>query len=615
MTPNQKDQLLAEAKAHISATTSTISDLVAKFDTTLKAGPGTFYTSESDTAFEDEMRAMAAATNTGYIREQMADLAESPYFARCDLRFDDEAERPYYFGKYSASELGIYSWTSAIAALRFEAPGAVSYRTPTGEVRDGTLARRDQYMIARRHLNFMTTELAGSERELIYQEHFTSRKHGFVLPEVVAQMEQAQDRVVRAHHAGPFVISGPAGSGKTTLALHRVAYLRQSPETTELYPANSILVLVQDAGTDEYFSHLLPELGIHDVAITTFSHWAIGVLGIGHMFYHARPGRTEVERDAYEYAKVQALRGTLPHVTRAEIKAPAKILKAHYRGYLSEAQQALLADELEEGAIDRYDLTLLLMLQRQLEGALTVTREVQVRVGPKRIKRSFKTEPLNYSLVLLDEYQNYLPEQLTLLRGTSGERGSMLYVGDAAQKTQFGALEDLAAAGEQVPSERMISLEKVYRNTRQILEYIGGLGYTVEIPTGVGDGPAVHEHSTIDIVEDLRIIQSLTRSPGTQLGIIAKDPATLETYRDFFQSDSTITCLTMREAQGVEFDTVCIVGVTPSTFATDSENPALADEQHRIHRDLLYVALTRAIHELHVIGEIGLGEALGRAKA
>ena len=45
------------------------------------------------------------------------------------------------------------------------------------------------------------------------------------------QMEKAQDQVIRAHHAGPLVISGPAGSGKTTLALHRVAFLTQSPET------------------------------------------------------------------------------------------------------------------------------------------------------------------------------------------------------------------------------------------------------------------------------------------------------------------------------------------------------------------------------------------------
>lgn len=62
-------------------------------------------------------------------------------------------------------------------------------------------------------------------------------------------MEKAQDQVIRASHKGSLVIGGPAGSGKTTLALHRVAYLTQAPETSEFYPTKSIIVFVQDTGT------------------------------------------------------------------------------------------------------------------------------------------------------------------------------------------------------------------------------------------------------------------------------------------------------------------------------------------------------------------------------
>ena len=241
--PAEKQALKEAAETDIKQKAAVIGALVAKFDTQLAAGPGTFDMSESETAFEDEMRSRAAQANTTQIREEMAQLAQSPYFSRLDLEFQDAPLRPYYIAKYSASELGIYSWTAPIATLRFERPGPVSYEPPEGH-REGRMVRRDQYMIARKHLNFMTTEVVGGERELVYQEHFSVRKNGFVLPEVVAQMEKAQDQVIRADHRGPFVISGPAGSGKTTLALHRVAFLRQTPETSELYPAESILVLV-----------------------------------------------------------------------------------------------------------------------------------------------------------------------------------------------------------------------------------------------------------------------------------------------------------------------------------------------------------------------------------
>jgi DNA helicase IV len=456
-------------------------------------------------------------------------------------------------------------------------------------------------MIARGHLNFMTTEGVGYERELIYQEHFSGRKTGFVLPEVVVQMEKAQDQVIRASHRGSFVISGPAGSGKTTLALHRVAYLRQAPETAELYPAESILVLVQDNDTEDYFSHLLPELGIHDVQITTFAHWAIQQLGLGNYFYHARPGHDELERDRYEFAKLQALRGAMEPVNLPQLKRPDGLLKAHYKDYLDDGQMGLLTSELEEGALDRFDLTLLLRLKERAEGRLMQTVERITHLKAGRARKVFRQEPLEYSLILVDEFQNYMPEQLRLLKGTANKLQSMLYIGDMAQQTQFGTLAGWTDIGEVIEPERAIKLEKVYRNTRQILEYIRAQGYDVEIPNGMSEGPAVAEHPVGDVAEALQYIVGLTRVPGAQLGIIARDPETIETYREYFAEDASVRCMTMREAQGVEFEVVVLVGLDDATAVIDAEDEVLGAEQQRINRDLLYVALTRAMTELHVL--------------
>jgi hypothetical protein len=133
------------------------------------------------------------------------------------------------------------------------------------------------------------------------------------------------------------------------------------------------------------------------------------------------------------------------------------------------------------------------------------------------------------------------------------------------------------------------------------LEYIRGRGYDVDIPVGVHDGPAVVERAVGDVAEALQYIVGLTRPPGALLGIIAPDPETIETYRAYFAGDASVRCMTMREAQGVEFDLVCLVGLSDATLVADTD-PALAAEQRRIQRDLLYVALTRAMTELHVLG-------------
>ncbi|MEK6885100.1 MAG: hypothetical protein AABY22_36045, partial [Nanoarchaeota archaeon] len=195
--------------------------------------------------------------------EKQLDYAEnSPYFVRCDVKFDDNSKiETLYFGRFAFREDSVFSWVAPASLIRFESPGEISYILPNGKKRMGTLLRKDQYMIIDREIFFLSSEATNYERELIYQKHFTEQKIGFVLPEIVEQMEKAQDTIIRSHYFGSFLISGAAGSGKTTLALHRIAYLVQSPETEKIFNPSKITVFVQDASTKKYFSGLLPELG------------------------------------------------------------------------------------------------------------------------------------------------------------------------------------------------------------------------------------------------------------------------------------------------------------------------------------------------------------------
>lgn len=540
--------------------------------------------------------------------EELESLKPSPYFSRCDFQgIGDETIKNFYFGKFPLTEEGIYSWVSPIAALRFENPGDVSYITKKNEIRSGKMFRKDQYMIVGGEMKFFSVESVDSPRELIFQEHFSNRKTGFVLPEIVAQMEKAQDAVIRADHRGPFVLSGPAGSGKTTLALHRVAYLVQSPETAELFPAHSIVVFVQDTGTKTYFSKLLPELGIREVYITTFSQWAFDILGIKDLEYVVSFGETDREKDYYEYTKNKALHN--------EFDIPLKktntfsTLEQIYQEYFSPEFFALWTKQRKAKVLDRFDLTILLKLFQMQYGKLSQEKEYYLERKNGRYQKKKGRLPLEYTLAIVDEFQNYLPSQLESIKSTlSGREKSLVYVGDMAQQVQIGTIKSWSEMGETITDERKVILQKVYRNTKYILKYLQHLGYSVGIPEGLREGVPVQEKLCPTKEKEIEEIKNIAqRKDRGSLGILAKDVKYLEDFKNKFLDEKDIYFLSMAEAQGVEFDIVCIVGIDADAFRVSyPENLELQAEKEKIYKDLLYVALTRAMNELYIFGKVPL---------
>ena len=518
--------------------------------------------------------------------EQLERLHRSPFFVKCEVSEDGSGQtKEYYFATHQFSEESIYSWVSPVASIRFEAPGDVTYKLPSGEEKKLTIVRKEQYMIVDGKVLFFAKENAGMPRDLIYQEHFNKQKSEFMLPEIVAQMEKAQDMVIRADHKGPLVISGPAGSGKTTLALHRVAYLTQAPDTAALYPAESILVLVQDSGTKDYFSQLLPGLGIHNVTIMTFAEWAMAVLDLKGYEYAHRIGNSDDERDLIEYKKIEKLRSGVSYRPQSQASK-----------------------------IDRVDLTMLLRSRLEKSGKLETVRRYDAIVhGITRKKTSKKN--IGYSLIIVDEFQNYLPEQLSILRRClRPETQSVVYVGDMGQQVYLGTIKSWSDIGETIAPERNIRLDKVYRNTKNILRFIQGIGYSIGIPETLKEGPAVTEKICANAEEEIAHIRnSIGAYKEGSIGIIAKTAPYLEPFKKEFADSKNIHILTMNESQGVEFDLVCIVGISRVIFRVEAHEGIAAkyiEERKRMQKDLLYVALTRAITELHILGRVKLADSV-----
>lgn len=595
---SDKQQLLDTARAHVASVRETAAAEIEKTAATLARVKTERNVEKADKAVQHKLSAHFSDR-----LDQLHHLFPSPYFFRCDVRSEKGEEQALYFSKFLLSERSVFSWTSPAARLRFADVGAVSYALPeVGKTWAGTLTRKDQFLIVGGNIVFLASETERYGRTLIHQEKLPQRKAGFMLPEIVEQMEKAQDDVIRAPETGSFLIAGPAGSGKTTLALHRLAYLLQSPDTAERFPTERMIVFVQDGNTKAYFSRLLPDLGIHEVAITTFGTWALERLGLKDVTVIRRSNGVDDWIDRFEHTKCLALRSPLPELKSS--RNPFLLLRQIYQPHFTPEDAEMFRAQEKEKQLDRFDLSLLL---RQLLAKSPFQREEEylVQKSNYQVTRRRRSVPLDYSLIVVDEAQNYLPEQLALLRScVSADTRAMLYVGDLGQQVLLGTLRDWTEAGEMFGDGNRVALEKVYRNTKAILHYLAKRGYAAAIPEEMAEGAPVIERVCANLEEELAHLTALVEAnPEKQIGILAPATSELQPFVDAFTDRANVHVLTVHEAQGVEFDVAVVLGFSADFFRPSIEegDAAFLAERAKIKRDLFYVALTRAMDELHVL--------------
>ena len=590
MNSEQKDQLLGEAKVRVSQVQAEAGKQIAKNDLQLAKYNG------SRDPVEQKLAAHFAERH-----DQLVQLAPSPFFVRCDVSDEAGSKKSLYFAKHQLIEESIFSWTSPASRLRFADIGSVEYVVSEGSSWTGSLARKDQFLITDGKIVFMTSEAGEYPRTMVYQEQLSKRKAGFILPEIIERMERAQDDVVRADHRGSFLIAGPAGSGKTTLAFHRIAFLLQSPDTANLFSQDNVIVFVQDDATREYFGKLLPDLGLHHVQVTTFATWAFERLNLLDSHFIRRPNGVDRAIGDFETAKLRALRSGINDAPSG--KDPYTTLRNRYSSHFSAENTALFADQIARREFDRIDLTLLLALQYERNRGFTFEEEYFQQKKSFEIIRKKRTTPLQYTFMVLDEIQNYLPEQVTLLRSCIDPKTkAMLYVGDLGQRVLFGTLEKWADVGEDFTNDRKVVLDKVYRSSKQIMAYIKSVGFDVALPDELRDGGEVIERCFDDAESQRDFVgdRIADLESGAQTGILAFSESDLAPYRGLSESNPNIHVLTVHQSQGVEFDHVFLVGIHRQLFDASGGE---ASERAKIQKDLLYVALTRAMDGLTIVGE------------
>ena len=139
----------------------------------------------------------------------------------------EDAPTPFYLGRFSFSsdEAAVVSdWRSPVAGLFYECdePGPAGYDAPAGRV-EGLLARKRQLGVERGRLGYAADSASTVRDEVLARE--LGRSSDKKMRTIVASIQAEQNRIIRDEEPGTLVIQGVAGSGKTSIALHRVAYL------------------------------------------------------------------------------------------------------------------------------------------------------------------------------------------------------------------------------------------------------------------------------------------------------------------------------------------------------------------------------------------------------
>ncbi|AIQ12709.1 RNA polymerase recycling motor HelD [Paenibacillus durus] len=207
-------------------------------------------------------------------------LVVSPYFGRIDFAESPEGETErIYLGIGSLMEddgtFLIYDWRAPISSLYYDgAPGAASFETPAGTV-SGEMSLKRQFVIQDGKIEVMFDTGVTIGDELLQQ--VLSHSADDRMKNIVATIQKEQNAIIRNDRSRMLVVQGAAGSGKTSAALQRVAYLLYKYRGT--LQADQVLLFSPNPLFNSYVSTVLPELGEDNMQQTTFQMYLEHRLG------------------------------------------------------------------------------------------------------------------------------------------------------------------------------------------------------------------------------------------------------------------------------------------------------------------------------------------------
>ena len=209
-------------------------------------------------------------------RKRLTKMLESPFFGRVDFRYDGEEEsETFYIGIGNFAPLAgmrplIYDWRAPVSGLFYDYDrGPAAYDAPGGRM-EGEITSKWQYKIKNGHMIYGFESDTKIDDEILKQE--LGSGGDVQLKNIVRTIQKEQNAIIRNTKDRILAIQGAAGSGKTSVALHRIAYLLYHDR--ENLKAANILILSPNNVFSDYISHILPELGEEHIQEMSFDLFA-----------------------------------------------------------------------------------------------------------------------------------------------------------------------------------------------------------------------------------------------------------------------------------------------------------------------------------------------------
>ena len=240
---------------------------------------------------DDEDKIIEYFDHESYIKEEsfkstdkklkeLTILKSSPYFGKVTFREDDYGIEDIYIGRFGVTledsfEPLIVDWRAPISAIFYNGIGEQGkYNAPDGEI-EVSILNRLQYIIKKEKLQGVFNSAIDIKDEIL--QMVLSKNSSDKLKDIVMTIQKEQDEIIREDKNKIIVVDGVAGSGKTTIALHRVAYLIYNYRKLL---ENKVLILGPNRIFIDYISNVLPTLGETGVFQTTFLDLALELVDV-----------------------------------------------------------------------------------------------------------------------------------------------------------------------------------------------------------------------------------------------------------------------------------------------------------------------------------------------